>query len=81
MIQPLAKRIVVEPVFKEKKAGLIFLKDDAPYAFKVIAIGDEATKVSVNDIILLQYASEIKYEDIFYKIVTEDNVIAKITAV
>ncbi len=81
MIQPIAKRIAVEPVFKEKKSGLIFLKDDLPFAYKVIAVGDEVTKVALNDIIIIQYATDIKYEDISYKIVTEDNVIAKITAV
>jgi co-chaperonin GroES (HSP10) len=81
MIQPLAKRIVVEPVFKEKKSDLIFLKDVDPYAFKVIAIGDEVTKVSINDLVIIEYPFHVKIEDIVYKIVTEDNVVAKITVV
>jgi co-chaperonin GroES (HSP10) len=78
MIQPLSKRIIVEPVFKEKKSDLIIIKDDAPYAYRVIAIGDEVKKVCVNDLILIEYASQLKIEDNTYKIVTEENVIAKL---
>ncbi len=78
MIQPLSKRIIVEPVFKEKKSDLIIVKDDTPYAYKVIAIGDEVKKVAINDLILIEYASQLKIEDNVYKVVTEDNVIAKL---
>jgi co-chaperonin GroES (HSP10) len=80
MLQPLAKRIIVQPIIPEKKASVIIVKDDAPQTFTVIAIGDDVTRVDIGDTIFLAAYStaEVKYNNEKYQIVLEDNVIAKV---
>lgn len=81
MLQPLAKRILIQPIIPEqKKASILILKDEAPQIFTVIAIGDDVKRVSVNDIILISShsTSEIKYDNVLYTMIHEDNIIAKV---
>jgi co-chaperonin GroES (HSP10) len=81
MLQPLDKRIIVVPIVPEpKKSCILLMKDEAPQAFGVTAIGDDVKKVNVGDIILIAAysTSEISYEGIKYTIVNESNIIAKV---
>lgn len=80
MLQPLAKRIIVQPIIPAKKESIIITKDENPQTFKVLAIGDDVTRVEVGDTIFLAAYStaDIKYEDVKYQIVLEDNIIAKV---
>ncbi len=80
MLIPLAKRIIIQAIKEEKKASIIITKDTAPKSFKVVSIGDEVTKLKVDDVIFIgtYSTSEIAYQDQVYMIVNEDNVIAKV---
>lgn len=80
MLQPLGKRILIEPIIPEKKHSTLILKDESPQTFKVLAIGDDVKKVNINDVIFIAAHStaDIKYNDIKYQIVFEDNIIAKV---
>ena len=81
MLQPLAKRVIIEPITPEqKKASILILKDESPKTFIVKAIGDDVKRVSINDIILIanHSTSEVTLQDITYTIVHEDNIIAKV---
>ena len=80
MLQPLAKRIIVKPIEFQKKQGILLLKEKTPQTFKVVAIGDDVTKVQENDIIFLSSfsTSEIEFEGESFTLVNEENVIAKV---
>ncbi len=80
MLQPLGKRILVNPIVPEKKPSVLLLKEETPQTFNVIAIGDDVKKVNIGDTIFIAAFStaEIKYNDEKHLIVFEDNVIAKI---
>lgn len=82
MLQPLAKRIIIQPIIPEKKVSVLILKDESPQTFTVIAVGDDVKKVSVNDTILIaaHSTSEIKYEGNTFTMIHEDNIIAKVVA-
>lgn len=83
MLQPLGKRILIKPIepIQQKKSILIGL-DKTPITFQVLAIGDEVTKLSVDDIIFISShaSSELNYNDEKHLFVHQDNVIAKIKA-
>jgi co-chaperonin GroES (HSP10) len=80
MIQPLGKRILVQPIIPEKKSSILFLKDDTPQSFEILAIGDEVKKVAVGDVVFIATysTSELKYNDQIHTLTSEDNVIAKL---
>lgn len=80
MLQPVGKRILITPIIEEKKESILILKDEAPKTFKVIAIGDEVTKVKVDDAIFISSfsTSEFKYQNETYTLLNEDNIIAKV---
>ncbi len=80
MLQPLGKRIIIKPIAVEKKPSVLFLKDESPVTFKVIAIGDDVKKVKPDDTIMIAAfsTSEIKFEGEIYMLVYEDNIIAKV---
>jgi co-chaperonin GroES (HSP10) len=82
MLQPLGKRIIIEPLIKGKKSPLLTLKEDPAQSYKVISIGDEIKKVNISDIILVDlYAvSELLYNDIKYYLIHEDNIHAIVKA-
>lgn len=80
MLQPIAKRLLIKPITEEKKSILLSLKEDKPNQFTIIAIGDEVTKVAINEIVYLdKYAgSEIKHENETYLVIDESSILAKI---
>lgn len=80
MLQPLGKRILVSPIQPEKKESIIIVKDESPQTFKVIAVGDDVTKLKIDDVIFLAAfsTSSVKYNNESYQIVFEDNIIAKV---
>ena len=90
-IQPLADRVLVEPVEeKEQVKGGIVIPDSAkekPTEARVVALGtgkvDEDGKkipfsVKVGDIVLTSKygGTEVKYDDKEYKILKEDDILA-----
>lgn len=80
MLQPIGKRILIEPIAPEEKKSIILVKDDSPQTFKVIAIGDEVTKVQPDDIIFIASfsTSEFLYKEKKYTLIIQDNIIAKV---
>jgi len=76
-MQPLGKRILVQPITKKK--GII-LTDEKPSHFKVLAIGDEVTKLKIDDLVFfVEYHKHvIPFDGQDYTFVDESNVIAKI---
>lgn len=80
MLQPLGKRILIQPITPEKKESIILVKDESPVTFKILSIGDDVKKVNVNDIIFIAAHStaEIKYNNEKFLIIFEDNIIAKV---
>lgn len=81
MIQPLGKRILIEPIIKEKKEGILILKEEEPQKFKVLAIGDDVKKVSINDSIIIGSftTSEFTLDGKKNIFINEDNIIAKVS--
>jgi chaperonin GroES len=92
-LRPLDDRIVVKPLdAEEKTAGGIVLPDSAkekPQRGKVISVGpgkllDDGTRaavaVAVNDeVIYGKYAgSEVKVDNVEYKILRENDILAKV---
>jgi chaperonin GroES len=92
-IQPLADRILIEPLEAEvKTAGGIFIPDNAkekPQKGKIVAMGPGkktekgdliAPEVSIGDIVLYgKYAgTEVTYSDKTYLMVKENDILAKI---
>lgn len=90
-IQPLADRVLVEPVEeKEQIKGGIVIPDSAkekPTEARVVALGtgktdDKGNKVAfvvkVGDIVLTSKygGTEVKFEDKEYKILKEDDILA-----
>lgn len=59
MIQPLGKRVLIEPIDNEEKKTILIVKEEPKLLFKVIAVGDEVTKVKPDDKIILQYFNKI----------------------
>ncbi len=80
MLQPLGKRILIQPIIEEKKSSVLIIKDETPQTFTVIAVGDDVKKVNIGDIIFIAAFStaEIKFNNEKHLIVFEDNVIAKV---
>jgi co-chaperonin GroES (HSP10) len=78
MLTPIAKRIIIKPV--EQKHGTLLLTNQKPVQFKVIAVGDEATKVKPDDIIYLEkhYGVEIDYEGEKFLVIDEHSILAKL---
>jgi co-chaperonin GroES (HSP10) len=78
MLTPVAKRILIQPV--EVKHGTLLLTNQKPSQFKVIAIGDEVTKVKPDNIIYLEkhYGVEIEHESVKYFVIDESSILAKI---
>lgn len=80
MLQPLGKRILIQPITHEEKKSILIIKEEIPQTFKVIAIGDEVKKVKVDDTIFISSfsTSEFKLNNEKYTLVQEDNIIAKV---
>lgn len=81
MIQPLGKRVVIEPVEEPSKPGILIMPNDSPQKFKVLAIGDEVKKVAINDEIIIASftTSSFKLDGKNNVFVNEDNIIAKVS--
>ena len=79
MLQPISKRIIVQPE-EEKKGSLLLVSNQKPKRFKVLAIGDEVTKVKINDIIYLdKYAgAEVEHDGEKYMVIEENCILAKL---
>lgn len=79
MLLPIAKRILVQPE-ESKSEKLIIIKGLKPTRFNVIAIGDEVTKVKVNDVVFLdKYAgTEIEHDQQKYFVIEENSILAKL---
>jgi co-chaperonin GroES (HSP10) len=82
MLQPIGKRIIIEPIIKEKKSAILQLKHEPIISFTVTEIGDEVKKVNIADTILVEHyaVSELVYNDITYYMIHEDNIHAKLKA-
>ena len=80
MLQPLGKRILIQPIVPEEKKSILILKEESPQTFKVIAIGDEVKKVNINDTIFIASfsTSEFKFNEEKYTLIQENNIIAKV---
>ena len=78
MLKPCGKRILIQPV--EVKHGTLLLTNQKPTQYKVIAIGDEATKVKPSDIIYLEkhYGTEIEHEKEKFLVIDENSILAKL---
>ena len=80
MLQPLGKRILIEPIAPTEKKSIIIVKDESPQTFKVVAVGDEVTKVNTSDTIFIasMSTSEFTFEGIKHILIHQDNIIAKV---
>ena len=80
MLQPLGKRLLVKAYKEEAKKGVLILNDPEPWKYQVIEVGDEVTKLSKDDFIVIgSYGSmPITYKDEKYLIVEEAHVLAKV---
>lgn len=78
MLIPLSKRILIQPV--ELPKGSLLITNTKPSQFKIIAIGDETSKVSVGDIVYLdKFAGcEIEHEKEKFIVVDESQILAKV---
>lgn len=78
MLMPVAKRIIIQPI--EVKHGTLIVNNQKPTQFKVIAIGDEVTKVSPGNIVYLEkhYGVEVDHENQKYLVIDESSILAKI---
>lgn len=78
MLTPVGKRILIQPV--EVKHGTLLLTNQKPTQFKVVAIGDEVTKVQPGNVIYLEqhYGFEIEHESIKYFVIDEHSILAKL---
>lgn len=79
MLQPLGKRIFIETIPEDEKLSTVLLIAKEPTVFKVVAIGEDVTKVNIGDIILLgAYGMQkLEFKGVTYSMVFEENVIAK----
>lgn len=79
MLQPLGKRVFIETVPEDEKATTVLLLAKEPTVFKVVAIGDDVTKVNVGDTILLgAYGMQkMEFKGVIYTMIFEENIIAK----
>lgn len=77
MLKPLGKRLLVQPL--EVKHGSLFLAGAKPTQFRVIAVGDEVTKVAVGDMVYLEkhYGVEIQHEGNKFLVIDEMTILAK----
>ncbi len=78
MLTPIGKKIIVKP--KEVKHGTLIVTSQKPTQYQIISIGDEVTKVKLNDIIYLEkhYGAEIEHEKDKYLVIQEDSILAKL---
>ena len=80
MLAPIGKRIIVQPV-EVKQTGSLVITGIKPTQFKIIAAGDEVTKVKLGDIVYLgKYSGvEIEHEREVFIVVEEEGVLAKVS--
>jgi len=80
MIVPLGTRILIKPFKEERKSTILLVEEKAPTQYQVIAIGDEVTKISLNDLVFIDpYSySRIEHADETYLILEENKVLAKL---
>jgi co-chaperonin GroES (HSP10) len=78
MLTPVAKRVIIQPI--EAKPEKVIITNQKPSQYRVIAIGDEVTKVKPRDIIYLEkhYGVEIDYDSKKYLVIDENSILAKI---
>jgi co-chaperonin GroES (HSP10) len=78
MLTPIAKRILIQPI--EQKHEKIILSNQKPSQFKVVAIGEEVTKVKVGDTVYLEkhYGIEIQHESEKFQCIDESSILAKV---
>ena len=79
MLTPIGKRLIVKPV--ESSHGSIIVTNSKPTRFTVIQIGDEVTKVNIDDIIYLDkhYGVEIHHEQDKFVVIDEACILAKVS--
>ena len=81
MLKPIKKNVIIELIQKEKvsSGGILLAEVDREEASKgtVISIGPEVTEVKLNEVILpnWQKARQVKFDDLEYWIVNEDDII------
>jgi co-chaperonin GroES (HSP10) len=80
MLTPVGKRIIIRPI-EETKKGSLLLTGQKPTQFTVLAIGDEATKVKIGDVVYLEkhYGAEIVHEGEKFLVIDENTILAKVT--
>lgn len=79
MLTPVGKRIIIKPV--EIKHGTLIVNTQKYTQFKVIAIGDEVTKVTPGNVIFLDkhFGAEIDYDNEKFIVIDESSILAKVT--
>jgi len=79
MLSAVGKKILIQPI-EVQNQGKILLHNQKPSQFKVIAIGDEVTKVAINDVIYLEkhYGVEIEHQGVKYSVIDESSILAKL---
>lgn len=79
MLQPLGKRIFIETVPEDEKTTTVLLLAKEPTIFKVVAIGEDVTKVNIGDTVFLgAYGMQkMEFKGVTYSMIFEENVIAK----
>jgi co-chaperonin GroES (HSP10) len=79
MLTPIGKRLIIQPCEITPNHKII-VTNQKPKSFKVIAIGDEVTKVKPDNIIYLdKYAgTEIEHEDDKFMVIDESSILAKV---
>ncbi len=77
MLKPVGKRLLVQPI--EVKQGSLFLAGAKPTQFRVVAVGDEVSKVAVGNVVYLEkhYGVELQYESDKFLVVDESTILAK----
>ena len=81
MLKPIKNNVILELIQKEKvsSGGILLAEVDREEASKgtVISIGPEVTEVKLNEVILpnWQKARKVKFDDLEYWIVNEDDII------
>jgi co-chaperonin GroES (HSP10) len=78
MLTPLGKRIIIQPL--ELPKGSLLITNSKPTQFKIVAIGDETSKVSIGDIVYLdKFAGcEIEHNKEKFIVVEEAQILAKV---
>lgn len=81
MIKPVGKNLLIQPYKEPVKSSLLLTNDPPAKFYMVISVGDEVTKASKGDkLVILHYNNNqsVEFEKEIYYIINEDKILAKI---